>query len=228
MKTIYCSGPLFCPEECACMKTISDVLEQEGYRTFLPQRDGIEAYVLRAEKDQKISQHLFQQIKTSMSKAIFAFDIYQLIECSDGLVMNMNGRVPDEGAVAETAIAFAIGKPVVLYKNDHRSLLYGLDNSMLLGLASSFNYVTHFYDIPKAFACEFKHVKDKFPYQGNAIPFNVQKIVSYGRKISRFLDVIQFFKLKHEDEYLDRLQQLLNAFSSSELNDKEQNHNETS
>ncbi|MGI6701189.1 MAG: hypothetical protein ACOX3U_01810 [Christensenellales bacterium] len=44
----YCSGPLFSPDEQREMKYISDALENSGYETFLPQRDGAEPYVLKS------------------------------------------------------------------------------------------------------------------------------------------------------------------------------------
>ena len=47
----------------------------------------------------------------------------------------MNGRVPDEGAVSETAIAWTLGKPVVLFKEDVRSVICERDNPLLAGLA---------------------------------------------------------------------------------------------
>ena len=47
---IYCSGPLFCPEEQGGMAALARVLEDAGYGTFLPQRDGLEAYLLRCRQ----------------------------------------------------------------------------------------------------------------------------------------------------------------------------------
>ena len=44
---IYCSGPLFCAEEVGGMSAIAQQLEQAGFQTFLPHRDGLEPYVMR-------------------------------------------------------------------------------------------------------------------------------------------------------------------------------------
>jgi hypothetical protein len=52
------------------------------------------------------------------------------------LVFNMNGRVPDEGAVAEATMAWMLGKPVVLFKEDARSAIVGRDNPLLIGPAN--------------------------------------------------------------------------------------------
>ena len=45
----------------------------------------------------------------------------------------MNGRVPDEGAVAETSMAWTLGKPIVLFKEDARSAIEGRDNPLIVG-----------------------------------------------------------------------------------------------
>jgi nucleoside 2-deoxyribosyltransferase len=131
------------------MAGIASVLETAGYETFLPHRDGIEAYVMGAADHPLLGGILGRTLSRQVSKAIFALDVYQVVEGCDALVLNMNGRVPDEGAVSETAIAFAVGKPRVLYKQDERSLVAGADNSMLLGLSPTFSTVNAIEDIPR-------------------------------------------------------------------------------
>ena len=87
------------------MQASADVLEEGSYKTFLPQRDGLEPLVLPAlESPLKMFQGL---LGDTIDQAIFAVDVYQLASECDALVFNMNGRVPDEGAVAEAAIAAA-------------------------------------------------------------------------------------------------------------------------
>jgi len=133
-KIVYCSGPLFSPEEIGGMTAIAEALEAAGYETFLPHRDGIEAYVMRFASSALGSRLV--PTRPLVDRAIFALDVFQIAERADCLVFNVNGRVPDEGGVAETAIAYAIGTPVVLYKNDARAPFGGGDNAMLLGLTS--------------------------------------------------------------------------------------------
>lgn len=116
------------------MTAIAEVLEGAGYETFLPHRDGIEAYVMRFASSPLGSRLV--PTRPLIDRAIFALDVFQIAERADCLVFNVNGRVPDEGAVAEAGIAFAIGTPVVLYKNDARAPFGGGDNAMLLGLTS--------------------------------------------------------------------------------------------
>ncbi|MBF0452007.1 MAG: nucleoside 2-deoxyribosyltransferase [Candidatus Magnetomorum sp.] len=130
---IYCSGPLFCPEELAGMNTVAQVLEQAGYSVFLPQRDGLEAYVLKYINT-PLNTRLFY-IRDQIDQAIFALDVYQIVKRCHAVLVNLNGRVPDEGAIVEASIAFSCNKPVLFYKNDCRAPFSGRDNAMILGLS---------------------------------------------------------------------------------------------
>mgnify|MGYP003981738111 CR=1 FL=1 len=49
-------------------------------------------------------------------------------------MLNINGRVPNEGTVVEAGIAWNAGKKIVIYKTDLRTLLKGSDNPLLSGL----------------------------------------------------------------------------------------------
>ena len=111
---VYCSGPLFSPEEVLTMERIAAVLEADGFETFLPHRDGVEAYVMNQLNNPFSNSYLFKPVKKAVNKAIFALDIYQITERCNYFVFNMNGRVPDEGGVVETAVAFAYGKPLLV------------------------------------------------------------------------------------------------------------------
>ena len=133
---VYCAGPLFTPTERDEMQKIALALEEDGYETFLPQRDGLE-----------LTKCVEQLVKNGcspsdaaqlMSEAIFALDVFQVLEGCDVVVANINGRVPDEGTVSEVAMAWARGKVVVGYKTDSRSVFQGQDNPLLTGL---FNFI---------------------------------------------------------------------------------------
>jgi nucleoside 2-deoxyribosyltransferase len=131
---IYCSGPLFCAEEAGAMTAIAQTLERAGFDTFLPHRDGLESYVLRFSS--YTLPHLLPQLRRSVDRAVFALDVYELVDRCDAVVCNLNGRVPDEGMIVEASIAFTVGKPVVLYKADLRAPFAGHDNAMLAALGS--------------------------------------------------------------------------------------------
>jgi len=155
MKKIYCAGPLFNSKEKEEMAEIAAALENSNYQVFLPHRDGFEFAGLAS-----IFKELgFNEAETNdiLNRAIFTLDVFQVLE-SDGLILNINGRVPDEGAMVEAGIAWNAGKEVVIYKNDARTLLNGNDNPLLLGL-SNFKIIDCISQIPCAFNERFSHSK---------------------------------------------------------------------
>lgn len=180
-KCIYCSGPLFCPEERGLMLAMAQCLEAHGYATFLPQRDGIEALVM-GMVDSPLNVNLFN-IRKALDRAIFALDIYQILERCDALVFNMNGRVPDEGGLVETAVAWAAGKPLVIYKDDARTAFKGMDNSMISGLVYT-RKAGSIEKIPAELENALKKVSKAGdnPYPGD-MPPAVKDAVDLGRKI---------------------------------------------
>lgn len=144
---IYCAGPLFNDKEKEEMAEIAAVLEESGFRVFLPHRDGFEfAHLLDVFKNIGVSEAKANRL---LNKAIFTLDVYQVLD-SDGLILNINGRVPDEGATVEAGIAWNAGKRVVIYKNDARTLINGTDNPLLLGL-SDFITINNISKIPIVF-----------------------------------------------------------------------------
>lgn len=144
---IYCAGPLFNSSERAEMEILAETLELAGFKTFLPHRDGflygaIVPDLVKAGYALEVAQWMARQ-------AIFALDVYQVLVSCDGTVVNLNGRVPDEGAVVEGAMAWTVGKAVVLFKDDARSKIDGLDNPLVAGLVG-FRLVSHNEDLPRA------------------------------------------------------------------------------
>lgn len=116
------------------MAEIAAVVKGAGYDTFLPQRDGLEPVFLPfLNSPLNISALGLSKLA---DRSVFRLDLHKLVHECDVLVMNVNGRVPDEGACVEAGIAFALGKPVVLYKDDARTVFNGLDNAMLSGLTA--------------------------------------------------------------------------------------------
>ena len=132
-RRIYCAGPLFTAFERQEMADIATAFESSGFRTFLPHRDGLE--FARLEPLPIARGRSNDVVARMLRRAIFALDTQMVLAC-DGLVFNMNGRVPDEGGVSEAAIAWTSGLPVVLYKNDARSLIAGADNPLVVGLGA--------------------------------------------------------------------------------------------
>lgn len=114
------------------MTELAAALAAADYDTFLPQRDGLElTKVVEALSEKGVDPDLASDV---CAKAIFALDVYQVIVECEAIVVNLNGRVPDEGAVSEAAIAWCSGKAVVGYKADSRSVFIGQDNPLVTGL----------------------------------------------------------------------------------------------
>lgn len=148
---VYCAGPLFNPKEREEMRQIASALEDAGYSVFLPQRDGLEfAELFPSFLKKGIPAQEAQKI---LNMAIFSLDVFQIID-SEGLLLNMNGRVPDEGAMVEAGIAWAHDKVVVIFRSDSRSLIEGNCNPLVLGL-SDFSCVDSYGRIPAVFETKF-------------------------------------------------------------------------
>lgn len=132
-RRVYCAGPLFNAAERGEMIQIAAVLAGAGFEPFVPHADGMEfAQVLPV-----LAEWGYDEAAAGawLHAAIFALDTYQVCEGCGSLVFNMNGRVPDEGAVAEATMAWMLGKPVVLFKDDARSAIAGRDNPLVIGPA---------------------------------------------------------------------------------------------
>ena len=149
MSRVYCAGPLFTASEQGEMSEIASALEDAGHTTFLPHRDGLEfAHLLPELSKLGLNQ---RSADNAVQRAIFALDIFQLLSACDAVVANLNGRVPDEGTVVEASLAWLSGKALVLYKADPRTVLFGSENPMLIGLGN-FSIVESVADIPSALA----------------------------------------------------------------------------
>jgi len=194
-KLVYCSGPLFSPEERAGMLALSRVLQDAGHETFLPQRDGLESVLLRFAGSPLA--RISSSARRVADRAIFALDVFHLVGSCSSLVFNMNGRVPDEGAAAEAAIAYAVGTPVILYKQDARSAFDGRDNSMLLGL-SPLAPIRRLEEIPRALG-------DVAPGSASAparaqLSEPLRRTVEQGERINRWLERVPTGRLADRDQ----------------------------
>jgi hypothetical protein len=161
------------------MEILAEALEQGGFKTFLPHRDGflygaIVPDLAKAGYPLEVAQWLARQ-------AIFALDVYQVLAMCAGMVVNLNGRVPDEGAVAEGAMAWTAGKAVVLFKDDERSKIDGLDNPLVAGLGG-FRLVNHCEEVPRALA---RALEEHPPAPGHvdSLPPKTHRIVEQGQRL---------------------------------------------
>lgn len=116
---IYLACPMFNQGEKDFNLKIAHLLEEFGYKVFLPQRDGIEAALLKDKTEQQLVE------------LIFNLDYKQVVE-ADIFFMNIDGRVPDEGACVELGMAYAKGKRCYGFKSDTRIIEPYLDNNPLI------------------------------------------------------------------------------------------------
>jgi nucleoside 2-deoxyribosyltransferase len=177
---IYCAGPLFNPSERAEMEMLAETLEQAGFKTFLPQRDGflyaaMLPHIFRAGYARDVAQWMVRQ-------AIFALDVYQMLVACEGTVVNLNGRVPDEGAIVEGSMAWMAGKAVVLFKDDGRSLIDGLDNPLLAGLGD-FRVVRRSEDLPMRLTRALAECQPT-ALQVESLPLTVQPVLARGQRLT--------------------------------------------
>ena len=159
MARVFCSGPLFNPPEKDEMRQISDILEAAGHATYLAQRDGLE----ELEVPPVVNGTSLDAIERTKihHRAIFALDLFHLLDWADIVVANLNGRVPDEGTVVECALAWMKPLPLVLYKNDTRAPFDGFDNLMLTQLVMD-GAVSSIAEIPAAVE---EKLEDRYTYQ---------------------------------------------------------------
>lgn len=155
-RRVYCAGPLFNEPERQEMNSIAAALRRAGFEPFVPHADGLEfskvqPYLASQGYDPAVAGRLLHE-------AIFALDVYQVVVGCGALVMNMNGRVPDEGAVSEAAMAWSFGKPVVIYKADARTKVTGRDNPLVVGL-SQFETVEEIEELGPALARRYAEIR---------------------------------------------------------------------
>ena len=195
VRTVYCSGALFCPEEVKAMEEIAGALEGAGYRAYLPHRDGLEAFVLNAVNDPLANLLVFRPITRFLSRATFALDIFQVLDC-DYFVFNMNGSVPDEGGVVETGVAFAAGKPVVIYRNDMRGTPGLNGNPVLMGASATFETIDRVEGIPAALESLDARLRPlgKNAYVVDGAPPNLRRVAKLGKRVHRVLRMVSFLK----------------------------------
>ena len=200
-KIVYISGPIFCPEEVGSLVEMAELLERKGYSTYLPHRDGLESCLLETIASPVMEDKGIRPGALHLYRASFALEMFQLAERVDCLVFNMNGRVPDEGAVFKTSIAFTAGKPLVLYKRDHRSIFHGNDNAMITGLSPTFSTVGKVEVIPMELsrAIEARESRRESSYGGGNIPPFVRKVVEAGREVWSSLNELRFSEAAGEE-----------------------------
>ena len=110
---IYIASPLFNEEELNFNEELDKYLRDNGFETFLPQRD--------------------TGMGLSMEET-FKKDVGGIKE-SDVIVFVMNGKKLDEGALVEIGMGYILGKKIIAYKSDKSFDIKDIEviNTMILG-----------------------------------------------------------------------------------------------
>lgn len=116
---IYIAAPLYCEYEREYNLKIDTYFRENGFDTYLPQRDGgclaeMEDYIDGVDKN----------------TYVFNKDIEAMNQC-DVFLFLLDGRVPDEGACVALGYFWSTGKLTVGLKTDDRTLCQNLDNLMI-------------------------------------------------------------------------------------------------
>jgi nucleoside 2-deoxyribosyltransferase len=153
MARIFLSGPMFDGADLWEQGQIKDVLVKAGYDTYLAAEDGIEdAELVDNLHSPLLGTSAFQTVSILVQKLGWTLDIYMATYGCDGMVFNMNGRVPDEGSVAEVANAYAAGMPIVTFKSTSITMWGPFDNPMVAALNRTWHPTTTYDAIPAAMA----------------------------------------------------------------------------
>lgn len=186
---VYCAGPLFNGAERAEMTLIANALVAAGHAVYLPHRDGME---FRLVHEVLIDRGWEPAVAGQfLHEAIFALDVFQLADDCHAMVWNMNGRVPDEGAVSEAAIAWALGKPLIAFQDDARSLIAGRVNPLLLGLVE-FTTVREISDIVPALVLELERQRPR-ELDYDRLPVRLQRAIRDGAALWKALSSEQAY-----------------------------------
>ena len=120
----YIAGPLFCKAEREYNLQLKERLSEFSVEAVLPQD---------CDMLFEASQMDGRTYAEEAAEKIFRRDL-ALLESCDVLIINLDGRVPDEGACVELGYAYAKGIPVYGIKTDVRVSEYGIDNMMVAGM----------------------------------------------------------------------------------------------
>jgi nucleoside 2-deoxyribosyltransferase len=194
---VYCSGPMFSVGDKWEQQAVAAALEGEHYTTYLPQRDGIEVgRVMQLVQHPILEGWIADHVMAVVRKWVFALDMFQLLERCNSLVFNLDGRVPDDGSVVETAAAFTAGKPIVIYKTTPITMLAGTDNPMVQGLSSTWSHAGDLPSLPAALAVA---VKAATAHQYNP-PANISSLIKEGNLIWDVLETLRDMPTDTDDE----------------------------
>jgi len=114
---IYPAAALFSGRETAFNSHLVEGLENAGYKTNFPQRDGYEFGNLSKILSKNMEE---TKVDTAVQNIIYFLDMGVFLANSDVVLANLDEPL-DEGVVVETAYAKMMGKFVIGLRTDVRS-----------------------------------------------------------------------------------------------------------
>ncbi len=205
MVTIYFAGSLFNTREQFFNIKLTELLEEEGYKVFLPQRDGFEFSNILKEFQKHFS---LEESKKAVTILIYLLDIGYFTYNSDVILANLDEPI-DEGVVVEITYGKFMGKNVLSYRTEVRTN-YGCFEDYFKGLHSfpAFQSDKIIFFNPND---SLESIKEKivsaiktFDKKENKIIKEYEKIVYYANLIFKNRDVnsvIENYK-KYKEELL--------------------------
>ena len=186
---VYLAGPMFSAGDKLEQSGLATALERAGFACHVPQNNGIEvAAVMQLLSDPSLHGNtmlepvVLDRCVAWVTRAVVALDVYQVIEGCQCTVLNIDGRVPDEGTLVEATLAWSTGHAVVPYKTTSISELDGNNNPMI-GVISGWTSVS---SDPAGVVAAVKAALKQAAgaAQVPSLPPDVQALVELGRVIS--------------------------------------------
>jgi nucleoside 2-deoxyribosyltransferase len=177
-KKLFLAGPMGSPSEIAGQTKIADAFRPK-FDVYLAPCDGVEVKSLidLIDNPSNVSEP-FVRAALLVQQIGWAHEIYQVLS-SDVIVLNLDGRVPDEGAVVEAASAFMAGKPVVTFKDTPVTFWPFFDNPMVAALDTTWQTVSPIDELRKKVDKVFA-TPASTPSFHYVPPANVQKAYDFG------------------------------------------------
>jgi nucleoside 2-deoxyribosyltransferase len=185
-KNVYFGAALFNLREWAFNNNMCNLLERRGDNVILPQRDGFEFRTLA----KKLSERSGGNISNDLYAFIYLLDMGYFIPKVDVVVANYDEPI-DEGVVAETTCAKAMGKKSIGFRTDSRAP-FGNFSTVFKGMHSfpayqcdtMLFYSEKFNVTSQVFlAAKLHEVINSFEYEKIDIPPNYRSLVSLGSKL---------------------------------------------
>src|ERR1700722_15425956 len=106
---VYLSGPMFSDGDKAEQQELADALKAAGFTYHLPQKDGIEVGTVMQLLNDPANHVVGQMLEPVVperciawgTRTVVALDVFQVVEGCEVTVLNIDGRVPDEGSLVE-------------------------------------------------------------------------------------------------------------------------------